>query len=81
MPPGSRLLVPELKLKVATSSGVCVFFNTKEMEHGTEECEPSGPGEAARMGIALHCRRDVSGCSLDSKAHSLHELDESIVSR
>ena len=61
MPSGSQLILADLKLKVVTSGGVCAFFDTRIMRHGTEECKPSASGEAACMGIALHCKSNVSG--------------------
>ena len=71
MPEGSRLLLPELKLRVKTSGGVLVFFDTKTMLHGTEAGEPCGAGEAARMGIALHCKSNVSAIPLMHSAQKV----------
>ena len=60
------MLFPDLKLQLETASGACVLFDSATMRHSTEECAPSGPGQAARMGVALHCKKDVSG------GHAVH---------
>ena len=49
-----------LGLRFAMSSGGCVMFYSSYMEHSIEGPAKSAPGAARRMGVALHCRKDVS---------------------
>ena len=55
------MLIHDLNLRLETASGACVLFDSATIRHSTEECAPSGPGQAARTGIALQCRKEVSG--------------------
>ena len=60
------MLIHDLKLRLETASGACVLFDSATIRHSTEECASSGPGQAAHMGVALQCRKEVSG------VHAVH---------
>ena len=60
MPKDGWMRFQGLRLRLDTRNGACVLFDSAKLRHSTEECELSKAGEAARMGVALHCRKNVS---------------------
>ena len=57
-------------------SGAVLLFDSLRIEHGTvgpkEGSTGMAPGQVARMGIALHCMKQVSGSNRVSMKHVSH---------